>query len=68
MERGAGNAPILLLGPLGLTHTGFFTDTSVGYKLAASHAVKDDQAVVQPHLWMFPQALNPNRRTHLQRS
>jgi CubicO group peptidase (beta-lactamase class C family) len=49
----------LLLGPLGLMHTGFFTDTLVGYKLAASHAVKDDQAVVQPLLWMFPQALNP---------
>ena len=49
----------LLLDRLGLTHTGFFTDMLVGYKLAASHAVKDDQAVVQPPLWRFPQSLNP---------
>jgi CubicO group peptidase (beta-lactamase class C family) len=49
----------LLLDPLGLEHTGFFTDTLVGYNIAASHAVEDDQVVVQPALWIFPQSLNP---------
>jgi CubicO group peptidase (beta-lactamase class C family) len=48
-----------LLDPLGLKHSGFFTDELVGYALAASHAVKDDQAVVQPPMWRFPQSLNP---------
>jgi hypothetical protein len=49
----------LLLDPLGLKHSGFFTDELVGYALAASHAVKDDQTVVQPPMWLFPQSLNP---------
>jgi len=49
----------LLLDPLGLTHSGFFTDTLVGYNLAACHDVVDDQAVVQPPMWTMPRTLNP---------
>jgi CubicO group peptidase (beta-lactamase class C family) len=49
----------LLLDPLGLKHSGFFTDTLVGYVLAASHAVENGRAVVQPPQWTFPQSLHP---------
>jgi CubicO group peptidase (beta-lactamase class C family) len=49
----------LLLDPLGLTHSGFFTDTLVGYNMTASHAVKDSVPVVQPPAWWFPRSLNP---------
>jgi CubicO group peptidase (beta-lactamase class C family) len=48
----------LLLDPLGLQHSRYFTDDLVGYALAAPHLVEDDQAVVEPALWRFPRSLN----------
>jgi CubicO group peptidase (beta-lactamase class C family) len=49
----------LLLDPLGLAHTGFFTDALIGYCFAASHVVKNDRAVVEPAMWQFPESLHP---------
>jgi CubicO group peptidase (beta-lactamase class C family) len=49
----------LLLDPLGLAHTGFFTDALVGYTFAASHVVENDRAVVKPSMWRFPESLHP---------
>src|SRR5262249_46321870 len=43
----------------GMTHSGFFTDTLVGYNLAASHAVVDDRLVVQPALWTMLRSVHP---------
>jgi CubicO group peptidase (beta-lactamase class C family) len=48
-----------LLDPLGLDHTAFFSDEIVGYKLAASHRIEEEQAVVAPSLWPIPRTLNP---------
>ena len=48
----------LVLGPLGLTGTGFFTDELVGYNLAVAHVVEDDQAVVDPSAWAIPRSLH----------
>lgn len=48
----------LLLDPLGLTHSGFFTDALVGYNMAASHVVKDEVPMVQPPAWSFPRSLH----------
>src|SRR5262249_31407444 len=49
----------LLLDPLRLAHTGFFTDKLVGYSFAASHVVENDRAVVKPSMWWLPESLNP---------
>jgi CubicO group peptidase (beta-lactamase class C family) len=49
----------LLLDPLGLAHTGFFTDRLVGFSFAASHVVEDNRAVVEPSMWRFPESLHP---------
>src|SRR5207237_8796442 len=49
----------LLLDPLELTHSGFFTDALVGYNLAASHGVEDGQVVVQPAMWPVPRTIYP---------
>jgi CubicO group peptidase (beta-lactamase class C family) len=49
----------LVLDPLGLTHSGFFTDALVGYNMTASHAVKGDVPTVQPSEWWFPRSLDP---------
>lgn len=48
----------LLLGPLGLAHSGFFTDALVGCNIAASHDVADDRPVVQPSSWPMPRSLH----------
>jgi CubicO group peptidase (beta-lactamase class C family) len=48
----------LVLDPLGLQHSGYFTDTLVGYALSAPHLVEAEQAVVMPPLWMFPRSLD----------
>jgi CubicO group peptidase (beta-lactamase class C family) len=48
----------LVLDPIGLTHTGFFTDELVGYNLTASHVVEDDEAVVEPSAWPIPRSLH----------
>jgi CubicO group peptidase (beta-lactamase class C family) len=49
----------LLLEPLGLTHSRFFSDEIVGFNVAASHAVVDGQPVVAPAFWHVPRSLHP---------
>ena len=49
----------LVLDPLGLKHSGFFTDTLVGYNMTTSHGVKDGAPVVEPPAWWFPRSLDP---------
>jgi CubicO group peptidase (beta-lactamase class C family) len=48
----------LLLDPLGLMRTGFFTDALVGYDIAASHTVENRVPVVEPSTWSFPRSLH----------
>jgi CubicO group peptidase (beta-lactamase class C family) len=49
----------LLLKPLGLAHSFFFSDDIVGYNVAASHDVDDGQPVVRPEFWGVPRSLHP---------
>jgi CubicO group peptidase (beta-lactamase class C family) len=49
----------LVLEPLGLTHSGFFTERFAGDKIAASHDVKNGHAVVDAASWNFPRSLDP---------
>jgi CubicO group peptidase (beta-lactamase class C family) len=49
----------LLIDPLGLDHTRYFTDQLAGYPIAGSHDVVDGQAVFVPELWHFPRSINP---------
>jgi CubicO group peptidase (beta-lactamase class C family) len=49
----------LLLDPLGLDHTRFFTDQVAGYPIAGSHNVADEAAVFAPDLWPFPRTGHP---------
>ena len=46
----------LVLDPLGLKHSGFFTDELIGQNIAASHAVEKDRPVVT-ETWAFPRSL-----------
>jgi CubicO group peptidase (beta-lactamase class C family) len=48
----------LVLEPLGLRHSGFFTDQLVGENIAASHDVKKDRAAVVAGAWAFPRSIN----------
>ncbi|MCC2676631.1 MAG: penicillin-binding protein [Ramlibacter sp.] len=48
----------LVLEPLGLRRSGFFTDQLVGEKIAASHDVENDRAVVMTHAWAFPRSIH----------
>ncbi|MEO6991606.1 MAG: serine hydrolase domain-containing protein [Candidatus Baltobacteraceae bacterium] len=48
----------LVLEPLGLGRTGFFTDELVGYNIAASHVVEKGAASVDPSTWWFPRSLD----------
>lgn len=48
----------LVLEPLGLGRTGFFTDELVGYNITASHLVEKGVASVDPSTWWFPRSLN----------
>ncbi|MFT4040351.1 MAG: serine hydrolase domain-containing protein, partial [Thermomicrobiales bacterium] len=48
----------LVLGPLGLDHSGFFTDELIGYTIAASHDVQGDRAVVDRAIWPIPRSLH----------
>ncbi len=48
----------LVLEPLGLERTGFFTDELIGYNIAASHAVEKGVAAVDPSTWWFPRSLD----------
>jgi CubicO group peptidase (beta-lactamase class C family) len=49
----------LLIDPLGLAHTRFFTDEIIGLNVAASHGVVDGTAVVSPDAFRFPRSLAP---------
>jgi CubicO group peptidase (beta-lactamase class C family) len=50
----------LLIDPLGLDQTRFFTDELAGYPVAGPHAVVvDDRAVFAPDLWYFPRSGHP---------
>lgn len=48
----------LVLEPLGLKRTGFFTDELVGNNIAASHAIEDGKVRVDPSTWWFPRSLD----------
>jgi CubicO group peptidase (beta-lactamase class C family) len=49
----------LLLEPLGLTHSRFFSDEIVGFNVAASHDVVDGKPVVASEFWRVPRSLHP---------
>lgn len=49
----------LLIDPLGLAHTRFFTDEVIGFNVAASHKLVDGKPVVDPSFWELPRSLNP---------
>jgi len=49
----------LLIDPLGLTHSRFFTDEIVGFNVAASHTVVDGKAVVSPDAFRLWRSLAP---------
>jgi Beta-lactamase len=49
----------LLLEPLGLAHSYFFSDEIVGFNVAASHDVVDGQPVVRPEFWRLWRSLHP---------
>ncbi len=48
----------LVLDPLGLKHSGFFTDRLVGENISASHDVEKDRAVVMIGAWAFPRSID----------
>lgn len=49
----------MLLDPLGLKRTGFFTESLGGNKITASHTVEKEKIVVDKAAWTFPRSLNP---------
>src|SRR5215210_2160149 len=50
----------LLIDPLGLDHTRFFTDQFAGYPMAGGHTVADKTAVFGPDLWYWPRTGHPS--------
>ena len=48
----------LVLGPLGLKRSGFFTDQLIGESISASHDVENDRAVVMSGAWAFPRSID----------
>jgi CubicO group peptidase (beta-lactamase class C family) len=50
----------LVLDPLGLDHTRFFTDELVGNTFTGAHNVVGGEAVVEPTFWPFPRSINPS--------
>lgn len=50
----------LLLDPLQLSRTRFFTDELAGYPIAGSHNVVDGRAVFAPELWYLPRNGHPD--------
>src|SRR3954469_15798303 len=50
----------LLLDPLGLSRTRFFTDQVAGYPIAGSHTVAGARAVSSPDLWYLPRNGHPD--------
>jgi hypothetical protein len=49
----------LLLDPLRLAHTHYFSDQIIGLNVAASHRVTDGKALVDTEFWAFPRSCNP---------
>jgi CubicO group peptidase (beta-lactamase class C family) len=49
----------LLLKPLDLRHSEFFSDEIIGRNIAAPHNVVDGEAVVEPSFWPQPRSLAP---------
>lgn len=49
----------LLIDPLQLNATRFFTDEIIGLNVAASHTVVDGKPAVDTALWAFPRSCNP---------
>jgi CubicO group peptidase (beta-lactamase class C family) len=48
----------LVLDPLGLKHSGFFTDQVIGENIAASHDVENDRAAITIGAWAFPRSID----------
>jgi CubicO group peptidase (beta-lactamase class C family) len=49
----------LVLNPLGMDHSRFFSDEIIGFNVAASHDIVEGEAVVEPRIWRAPRTLNP---------
>ena len=49
----------LVLDPLRMNHSRFFSDEIVGFNVAASHAIVDGEPVVDPSFWRTPRTLHP---------
>jgi CubicO group peptidase (beta-lactamase class C family) len=49
----------LVLDPLQLGHTHYFSDQIIGLGVAAAHNVVDGKAVVDTGFWAFPRSCNP---------
>jgi CubicO group peptidase (beta-lactamase class C family) len=49
----------LVLDPLRLAHSRFFSDEIIGFNIAASHKLEGEKPVVEPSLWEIPRSLNP---------
>jgi CubicO group peptidase (beta-lactamase class C family) len=49
----------LVLDPLQLGHTHYFSDQIIGLNVAAAHNVVDGKAVVDTGFWAFPRSCNP---------
>lgn len=63
VERAAGQAyeyaiRDLLLRPLGLGHSFYFSDEIIGYSVAASHATLGGRPTVLPPVWRVPRSIN----------
>jgi len=50
----------LLLEPLGLSHSGFFTDQLAGYPIAGSHVMAEGRPVFVPEAWYLPRNGHPD--------
>lgn len=50
----------LMLDPLGLSRTRFFTDQLAGYPIAGSHSVVNGRAVFAPERWYLPRNGHPD--------
>jgi CubicO group peptidase (beta-lactamase class C family) len=48
----------MLLDPLGLDHTRYFSDQIIGFNVAASHNVVAGKAVIDPSFWHVPRSLD----------
>jgi CubicO group peptidase (beta-lactamase class C family) len=49
----------LVVDPLGLGHSRFFTDEIIGFNVAAAHNVVDGKAVVVPEFFRIPRGIHP---------